>query len=120
MSYPIHTHHVREFGPRKRKNVSYENGLEIADRVHDYLSSNRAELVTGPGELSADSIENTNNAGEWVYHLYAKDTTLFAEIRPSSDNKSMNISFATAGRYSVTTLLDLEGIVLPFTNSLFT
>ncbi len=118
MSYPIHAHHFRKFGPLEERNVSYNQGLVIAERVHDYLSSQRAQLIVGPGELSADSIENTNNAGEWVYHLHAKNTTLFAEIRPSSDKVSMNISFATAGSSQIKVLSDLEGIVLHFTNPL--
>ncbi len=111
MPYPIEVEdkiEYRAYGPGKK--FSYQKGLEIADRVNDYLKANNATLVTGPGELSQESIRIWNNAGDWVYHL--KDTTLFSEMRPGGySEKNMHIAFAAAGRNTKKILSDLQKIL---------
>ena len=109
MSYPIEAADRivcvdKSLLPRLNK----EQGLEIADKVGDYLRRKQAILVTGPGELSAESIDTWNNAGDWVYHLM--DTTLFAEIRPTANSKAV-VRFGTAGKNAKQILTDLQTIV---------
>jgi len=111
MPYPIEVKDKIEYKTYgEGEKFSYRKGLEIADRVQDYLKSNNATLVTGPGELSRESIRIWNNAGDWVYHL--KNTTLFSEIRPGGrDGKIMHVAFATAGKNAKKILKDLQKIL---------
>ena len=114
MAYPIESALKAEYRASlpKRRALTYDEGLEIADKIGAYLKQRSAELVTGPGELSRQSIQIWNNAGEWVYHLY--DTTLFAEIRPfrfPGEPAKMNVSFGTAGKNANIIFKDLQSIV---------
>ena len=109
MSYPIEVEDKIEHDVPELK-FSYGQGMEIADKVRDYLRLSEAILVTGPGELSRKCIETWNNAGDWIYHL--NDTTLFAEIRCAGlKNEGAIVKFATAGKNAKTILKDLQTIL---------
>lgn len=96
------------------KQFTYLEGLEIADKVENYLKTNTAILLTGPHELSKTAIELFGEAaGDWIYHL--NDTTLIAEISPYTplhgSERQMHIAFATAGKNAKKVLNDLQSIL---------
>jgi hypothetical protein len=109
MTYPLEVKDKIEYKVPDLR-FSYAQGLEIADKVKDYLNANKAILIAGPGELSKESMEMWNNAGDWVYHL--NDTTLVAEIRPAGRDYDMaTVSFGTAGKNAKPILKDLQSIL---------
>ena len=117
MSYPIQTKNYIDMslsGARASGEgmISYEHGLEIADKVGEYLKEKNAALLVGPGEVSSLSIKICNNAGDWVYHL--RNTTLYSEIRPvqvGCSDVCMSIIFAAEGKKSKEILRDLQSIL---------
>lgn len=111
--YPTKVKDVIRHNETTNLKFSYEQGLELADKVQDYLTKTKAILIYGADEISGSCIKAWPMANSWVYHL--NDTTVIVEMRPLqrcyTRSEGMAVRFATAGKYAKTVLGDLQSIL---------